>query len=229
MPPEDQEPTSAPEANEKDLEIARLRDRVDKLLTEKKALKGMVEAPEGVTAEEVAKLKAFQRQVELERKEQKGAYDDAKKALTEQYERDTTALKEQVKQLQAKVRDLELVAPAASVLSQVVHDPDDVFKTGRLKPDQIEAGPDGPVVVDGLNRTPLADWAKASLPAHYLKAPKPVGSGAPAGGSGGGLPVGSNVKNPFTAPHFSLAEQGRLLRSNPALYAQLKAAAGYPG
>ena len=226
MPPEDQELTPAPESSEKDHEIARLRDRVDKLLTEKKALKGMVEAPEGVTAEEVAKLKAFQRQVELERKEQKGAYDDAKKALTEQYERDTTALKEQVKQLQAKVRDLELVAPAASVLAQVVHDPDDVFKTGRLKPDQIEAGPDGPVVVDGLNRTPLADWAKASLPAHYLKAPKPQGSGAPAGGSGGGLPVGSNVKNPFVAPHFSLAEQGRLFRSNPAMYAQLKAAAG---
>lgn len=227
MPPEDQELTPpSPAPSEKDIEIARLKERVDKLMNEKKALKAVVEAPEGVTAEEVAKLKAFQRQVELERKEQKGAYDDAKKALQEQYDKDTTALKQQIEQLQAKVRDLELVAPAASVLAQVVHDPDDVFKTGRLKPDQIEAGPDGPVVVDGLNRTPLADWAKASLPAHYLKAPKPQGSGAPAGGTSGGLPVGSNVKNPFVAPHFSLAEQGRLLRSNPALYAQMKAAAG---
>ena len=231
MPPEDQEPT-APEpsssVSEKDLEIARLRERVDKLLNEKKALKSVVEAPEGVTVEEIEKLRAFQRQVEIERKEQKGAYDDAKKALQDQYKQDIAAKDQRIKELEAKVRDLELVAPAASVLATVVHDPDDVFKTGRLKPDQIEADADGPVVVDGLKRTPLAEWAKASLPAHYLKAPKPQGSGAPAGGSNAGQAVASNQKNPFLAPHFSLAEQGRLLRSNPALYAQFKAAAKYP-
>jgi hypothetical protein len=205
-------------------ELEKLRAKNQELLDELKPLKRKVrEIPDGV---DVAELIRFREETERQKLESKGDYDKARQQLQEQYDRETAALKQQIDQLQAKVRDLELITPAASVLSQVVYDPDDVFKTGRLKPDQIEAGPDGPVVVDGLTRTPLAEWAKATLPAHYLKAPKPQGSGAPAGGTSGGLPVGGNVKNPFVAPHFSLAEQGRLFRSNPALYQQLKAAAG---
>jgi hypothetical protein len=208
-------------------ELERLRAKNQELLDELKPLKRKVkEIPDGV---DVAELVRFREETERQKLEGAGKYEEARKKLQEQYDRDIAARDVRIGELEAKVRDLELITPAASVLSQVVHDPDDVFKTGRLKPDQIEAGPDGPVVVDGLTRTPLADWAKAHLPAHYLKAPRPVGSGAPAGGSSGGLPVGSNVKNPFVAPHFSLAEQGRLLRSNPQLYAQLKAAAGIKG
>lgn len=225
MPPEDQEPTPPAMSAEDAKELEKLRAKNQELLDELKPLKRKVrEIPDGV---DVSELLRFKEETERAKLESKGDYDKARQQLQDQYDLETAALKQQIDQLQAKVRDLELITPAASVLSQVVHDPDDVFKTGRLKPDQIEAGPDGPVVVDGLTRTPLADWAKASLPAHYLKAPKPQGSGAPAGGSAGGLPVGSNVKNPFVAPHFSLAEQGRLFRSNPALYAQLKAAAGF--
>jgi hypothetical protein len=224
MPPEDQEPTTPAMSAEEVRELERLRAKNQELLDELKPLKRKVkEIPDGV---DVAELIKFREETERAKLESKGDYDKARQQLQEQYDRETGTLKARIAELEAKVRDLELITPAASVLSQVVHDPDDVFKTGRLKPDQIESSPDGPVVVDGLTRTPLADWAKASLPAHYLKAPKPVGSGAPAGGSGGGLPVGSNVKNPFVAPHYSLAEQGRLLRSNPALYAQFKAAAG---
>jgi hypothetical protein len=114
------------------------------------------------------------------------------------------------------------------VLAQVVHDPDYLFSKGLVKPEQIENGPDGPMFVDGLKRVPLADYALEVAPAYLRKAPKPQGSGAPAGGSNAGQAVNSNQKNPFLAPHFSLAEQGRLLRSNPALYEQMRQAARYP-
>ncbi len=226
MPPEDQEPTSAPEPSDKDIELAALRKQVDKLMTEKKALKDVVKAPEGVTVDEITELKAFKRQVELEREEKKGSYDKAKKALQEQYDKDTAELRAENQKLRDELRELRLVAPATSAMAAVVHDPDYLFEKGLLKPEQIENGPDGLMFVDGLKRVPLADYALEVAPPYLRKAPKPQGSGAPAGGSAGGLPVGTNVKNPFVAPHFSLAEQGRLLRSNPALYAQMKAAAG---
>jgi hypothetical protein len=223
MPPEDQELTPPAMSAEEARELESLRAKNKELLDELKPLKRKVrEIPDGV---DVGALLKFKEETERQKLESKGDYDKAREQLQAQYDRDIAARDARIAELETKVRDLELITPAASVLSTIVHDPDDVFKTGRLKPDQIEAGTDGPVVVDGLTRTPLADWAKAHLPAHYLKAPKPVGSGAPAGGSSGGLPVGSNVKNPFMKPHFSLAEQGRLYKSNPALYAQLKAAA----
>jgi hypothetical protein len=55
-----------------------------------------------------------------------------------------------------------------------------VLKT-KLTSDQIERDPDGTVVVvDGYQRTPVAEWAK-TLPAWMQKQPRPQGSGAPAG------------------------------------------------
>ena len=81
------------------------------------------------------------------------------------------------------------------------------------------------VVVDGYERTPIADWAMAkTLPAWMQKAPKPVGSGAPSGRSAGGdVPPG--IKNPFSKDSYNLTEQSRLFRTDRDLYERLKAAA----
>jgi cell division protein FtsB len=225
MPPEDQELTPpAVSAEDARAEVERLKRKNQELLEEKARLKDKVRSiPEGVDVDELLR---FKQETERQALESKGDYDKARQQLQEQYDRDTGALKAQIAELKAEVRDLKLITPAASVLAQVVHDPDYLFSKGLIKPEQIEQGPDGPVFVDGLKRVPLADYALEVAPAYLRKAPRPTGSGAPAGGStavAGDLTAG--VKNPFTREHFNLGEQERIFQSNPALYQQLLAAA----
>jgi len=93
----------------------------------------------------------------------------------------------------------------------------------KLSADRIEREPDGTVVVvDGYQRTPVAEWAK-TLPAWMQKAPRPQGSGAPSGGSNAGqAPLG---KNPFMTETFNLTEQARLFKTDRDMYDRMKAAA----
>ncbi|MGA1709423.1 MAG: hypothetical protein ACO4CI_12135 [Phycisphaerales bacterium] len=99
-----------------------------------------------------------------------------------------------------------------------------VLKT-KLTADQIERDADGTVVVvNGYQRTPVAEWAKTNLPAWMQKQPKPQGSGAPSGRATSDIPPGT--KNPFAPESFNLTEQSRLYRVDRGLYDRLKAAAG---
>ena len=106
----------------------------------------------------------------------------------------------------------------------MVHDPSIVFKAQLLNPNQIEREADGTVVVvNGYERKPIGEWAK-TLPSYMQKAPKPQGSGAPAGRSAGGdVPLGT--KNPFAKDTYNLTEQSRLFRTDRDMYERLKAAA----
>jgi hypothetical protein len=213
-------PPAAPKPSD---ELQTLRESVEKLerknrelLEEKKTIKT-----------EAEELREFRQQTEQQKLESEGNYEAAKARLQEQYDRDTKALKDCIKELEDRIRDLELIAPATSVLATVMHDPDDVFVSGRLKPEQIEKGPDGPVVVNGLERIPLVDWAQANLPRHYLKAPAPRGTGAPASrGSGAPALAGADPDLKFfTSDGFNLTEQSRIARTDPDRYAALRAAA----
>lgn len=67
----------------------------------------------------------------------------------------------------------------------------------------------------------LKTLIKESGEYQYLLA----GSGATGGGATGGAGTGAASKNPFSKDGFNLTEQGRLLKENPVLAAQLKAAA----
>lgn len=214
--------TNVPAAGGDDAE--QLRQSVAKLEAKNRELKAEKDRLKGA-ATELEELRQFKAEQERKQLESRGQYDQARETLQRQYDEGIADRDKRIQQLEARVRELELVMPASSALSSVVHDPDDVFKTGRLKPEQIEAGPDGPVVVNGLERMPIADWARANLPQHYLKAPRPQGTGAPAG-TAQPVSVPAGIKNPFSREHFNLTEQGRLLRTNPALFAQMKAAAG---
>jgi hypothetical protein len=144
--------------------------------------------------------------------------------LEQQFREASEAKDQRIKELEARVRELELIAPANTALADVVHDPSIVFKADLLKPDQIEREADGTVVVvNGYERKPIGEWAK-TLPSYMQKAPKPVGSGAPSGRSmGGDIPPGT--KNPFAKDTFNLTEQSRLYRTDRDLYERLKAAA----
>jgi hypothetical protein len=175
--------------------------------------------PDGVDVDELLEFKRRAEQSELE---SQGKYSEARQALEQQY-REATAQKDQrITELEARVRELELVTPAVTALADLVHDPDMVLKT-KLSSDQIERDPDGTVVVvDGYQRTPVSEWAK-TLPAWMQKQPRPQGSGAPSGRTNTEMPLG--IKNPFAQESFNLTEQSRLFRTDRDMYERLKAAA----
>jgi len=183
-------------------------------------LKKAKAVPDGVDVQE---LLDFKRQVEQSKLESEGKYTEARQALEQQF-REVTAEKDQrIAELEARVKELELISPAVSALADIVHDPDLVLKT-KLNKDQIQREADGTVVVvDGYQRTPVGDWAKQSLPSWMQKQPRPQGSGAPAGRSSGEVPPGA--KNPFMPETFNLTEQSRLFRTDRDLYEKMKAAA----
>ena len=200
--------------------VEALERKNQELIAELRAAKKS-KAPDGVNVDE---LLEFKRNYEQQQLETQGKYQEAKQALEQQFREATTEKDQRIADLQARVRELELVTPAVSALADIVHDPDLVLKT-KLPADKIEREADGTVVVvDGYQRTPVADWAKQSLPAWMQKQPKPQGSGAPVGRSSGEIPAGT--KNPFLPESFNLTEQSRLFRTDRDLYDRLKAAAG---
>ena len=177
--------------------------------------------PDGVNVDE---LLEFKRNYEQQQLESQGKYQEARQALEQQFREATAEKDKRISELEARVRELELLTPAVSALADIVHDPDLVMKT-KLSPDKIEREADGTVVVvDGYQRTPVSEWAKQTLPAWMQKQPKPQGSGAPVGRTSGDIPAG--IKNPFAPESFNLTEQSRLFRTDRDLYEKLKVAAG---
>lgn len=200
--------------------VEALEKKNQELIAELRAAKAKApKIPEGVNIDELVEFKRKSEQTELERQ---GKYQEARQALEQQYREATTEKDQRISELESKVRELELVIPAATALSEIVHDPDLVLKT-KLKVDQIEREPDGTmVVVDGYQRVPVQEWAK-NLPNWMQKQPKPQGSGAPTGSSNRDLPP--NTANPFARETFNLTEQARLFRTDRDLYERLKTAA----
>jgi len=212
---------------EQNVEVSRLQAELEamrrknaELIDEYKKAKQQGKAvPDGVNIDELLEFKRRAEQSELE---SQGKYTEARQVLEQQF-REATAQKDQrIADLEAKVRELELIAPAVTALAEIVHDPDLVLRS-KLSADKIEREPDGTVVVvDGYQRTPVAEWAK-TLPSWMQKAPRPQGSGAPSAGSNAGqAPLG---KNPFAPETFNLTEQSRLYRTDRDLYDRMKAAA----
>jgi len=166
-------------------------------------------------------LKEFKRNAEQSRLEQEGKYGEAKTALEQQYREKSGQDKKRIEELEAKVRELELVSPAVQSLAEIVHDPNLVLNN-FLPKDKIEVDNGVPVVVDGYERTPVTEWAKGKLPDYILKQPKPQGGGAPSGkATGADLPVGMK-KNPFE-DGGNVTEQMRLYNTDRALYDRLLA------
>jgi hypothetical protein len=201
-------------------ELEAMRRKNAELLDEYKKAKQQAKAvPDGVDVQE---LLDFKRKTEQQELESQGKYSEARQAMEEQFREASAEKDRRIAELESRVRELELLTPAVSALADIVHDPDLVMKT-KLSADQIQREADGTVVVvNGYERTPVAEWAR-TLPAWMQKQPKPQGSGAPVGRVGGDIPAGT--KNPFASETWSLTEQGRLLRTDPDMYARLKAQA----
>lgn len=212
---EQKQPTADVEALKQSVEG--LERKNHELIGKLKAYKAI---PDGVDVQALIDYRANAEQQQLE---SKGQYIEAKAALEAQFRELSTEKDQQIKELTERVQELELMAPAVSALSDVVHDPQLVLNT-QLKRDQIQREPDGTVVVvDGYERTPVGEWAKAKTPAWMQKAPKPQGSGAPSSRASGEITPGT--KNPFSAESFNLTEQSRLYKTDRDLYERLKNAA----
>ena len=222
----DENQTTEPAATGVDAEalqrsVEALERKNQELIAELRTAKSKApKLPDGVNVDE---LLEFKRNHEQQQLESQGKYQEARQALEQQFREATSEKDKRISELEARVRELELLTPAVSALADIVHDPDLVMKT-KLSPDKIEREADGTVVVvDGYQRTPVQEWAK-QLPAWMQKQPKPQGSGAPVGRSTGDIPAGT--KNPFAPESFNLTEQSRLFRTDRDLYEKLKVAAG---
>ena len=216
-----QETTSSEPQNNAELES--LKGSVEALERKNHELIGKLKKtktiPDGVDVQELLDFKAKAEQADLEKQ---GKYGEARQALEQQFREATAEKDKRISELEARVRELELITPAVSALADVVHDPDLILKT-KLTSEQIEREADGTVVVvDGYQRTPVGEWAK-TLPAWMQKQPKPQGSGAPSGRASSDSVAG--VKNPFSKETFNLTEQSRLFKTDRDMYERLKNAA----
>lgn len=213
-------------ASESSNDIEALKAEREALLKKNYELIGKLQKKELINQvpDDYEALKEFKQQAEQNKLESEGKYTEARQALEQQFREAAEAKDKRIAELEARVRELELIAPANTALADVVHDPSIVFKADLLKPDQIEREADGTVVVvNGYERKPIGEWAK-SLPSYMQKTPRPQGGGAPAGrASIGDIPPGT--KNPFAKESYNLTEQSRLYRTDRDMYERLKAAA----
>jgi len=220
MPDETTAPVEQAVDSEKEnlkAELDAMRKKNAELLDETKKAKAKAKVVPDVDVQALIDFKNNAEQAELEKQ---GNYTEARTKLEEQYRERSSEKEKKIVELEAKIRELELVSPAIQALSDIVHDPNLVLNN-FLPKDKIQVDNGVPVVVDGYERTPVDEWAKGKLPDYILKQPKPQGGGAPAGrSSGGDIPAGT--KNPFAPESFNITEQMRLYRTDKDLYDRLK-------
>lgn len=122
---------------------------------------------------------------------------EANKATKEQYE--------------AKIKDMTITAAIQTKLTDAKYPDLLLTKFDRSK---LSIAEDGTVL--GI------DEQLTALKEQYKDLFKPDVKGKEPVNIGGGTP---STKNPWSKEHFNLTEQGRILRENPELAAQLQAAA----
>ncbi len=108
-------------------ELEAMRRKNAELIDEYKKAKAQAKAiPEGVDVQELLDFKQKAVQADLE---QQGKYGEARQALEQQFREATAEKDKRISELEARVRELELITPAISALADVVHDPDLILKT----------------------------------------------------------------------------------------------------
>lgn len=203
-------------------EIEALRRKNRELLDEKKKLQKRPDVPDGVNVEE---LLEFKRKAEQQEAERKGKYDEALKAYAQQFQEKESKLQQRVQELEAQLTHSRLDSRVLAMLADKVHDPEDALRLMRDKLALDDAG--NPVAKDGYQELALDEYLSKLHEAKpwMFKAPKPQGTGAPAGRSST-ISAPPGIKNPFAKETFNLTEQARLYKTDPDLFAKLKAAAG---
>ena len=90
----------------------------------------------------------------------------------------------EINSLKNELKELKLVTPAVTALSELVHDPD--YAMSKLDKEKIQVQKDGAVVYlsdDGFTSKPIQEAVKEKVQTWALKNQPPIGSGAPIGKS----------------------------------------------
>ncbi len=120
--------------------------------------KSVATLPEGT---DVQALIEFKQKVEQERLEEKGQYSEALNKREEQFKEAIQKKDDEINSLKNELKELKLVTPAVSALSELVHDPD--YAMSKLDKDKIQVQKDGAVVYmsdDGFTSRPIQEAVK---------------------------------------------------------------------
>ena len=166
-------------------EIELLKQKNREVVEEKQKMasnaKSVATLPEGT---DVQALIEFKQKVEQERLEEKGQYSEALNKREEQFKEAIEKKDNEINSLKNELKELKLVTPAVTALSELVHDPD--YAMSKLDKEKIQVQKDGAVVYmsdDGFTSKPIQEAVKEKVQTWALKNQPPVGSGAPIGKS----------------------------------------------
>jgi len=215
MSEENKEVVTPPENN---TELEQLKESVKKLEAKNYELIGKLQkqkpASEKTMPEDYEALLAFKQKREQEDLEKEGKYEESKKLLEQQYRDKSAEDKERIQKLEQRNKELELIAPSIQALSEITHDPELVLNN-LVPKDQIQIKDGQPVVVDGYEQLPVADYVKNKLEKEkpYLLKNKPA--------SGGGAPISrpssdnfsEDMLKPFLKATEDITEQGRIFKT----------------
>ena len=146
--------------------------------------------------------------------EKEGKYEESKTLLEQQYRDKSAEDKEKIQKLEARNRELELIAPAIQALSEITHDPELVLNN-LVPKDQIQIKDGQPIVVDGYEQLPVAEYVKTKLAKekpYLLKNKLPTGGGAPISRPSSDA-FSEDMIKPFLKSSEDITEQGRIFKT----------------
>ena len=203
-----------PVAPNNDAEVQALKASVQKLEAKNRELIGKMQKKELIEPDDYESLKEFKRQAEQKKLEDAGKYEESKLAMEEQYRERSASDKQRIAELEARNKELELIAPSIQALTELTYDPELVLNNFVPK-DQIQIKDGRPVVIDGYEQLPVAEYVKNKLEKEkpYLLKNRSI--------SGGGAPItkptsdgqfSEEMLKPFLKNTENVTEQTRIAR-----------------
>ena len=203
-----------PVAPNNDAEVQELKESVQKLEAKNRELIGKMQKKELIEPDDYESLKEFKRLSEQKKLEDAGKYEESKLAMEEQYRERSASDKQRIAELEARNKELELIAPSIQALTELTHDPELVLNNFVPK-DQIQIKDGRPVVIDGYEQLPVAEYVKNKLEKEkpYLLKNRSI--------SGGGAPItkptsdgqfSEEMLKPFLKNSENITEQSRIAK-----------------
>ena len=203
-----------PVAPNNDAEVQALKESVQKLEAKNRELIGKMQKKELIEPDDYESLKEFKRQSEQKKLEDAGKYEESKLAMQEQYRERSASDKQRIAELEARNKELELIAPSIQALTELTYDPELVLNNFVPK-DQIQIKDGRPDVIDGYEQLPVAEYVKTKLEKEkpYLLKNKTI--------SGGGAPISKpsisdgyteEMLKPFLKNSENITEQSRIAK-----------------
>ena len=201
-----------PAAPQNDAEVQALKESVQKLEAKNRELIGKMQKKELIEPDDYDSLKEFKRLAEQKKLEDAGQYEESKQALEQQYREKSAADKQRIEQLESRNRELELIAPALNALSDLTHDPELVLNNFVPK-EQIQIKDGQPVIIDGYEQLPVAEYVKNKLEKekpYLLKNRSISGGGAPITKPSSNGQFSEEMLKPFLRETENQTEQHRI-------------------